>query len=136
MSCRYLLVLLHIFLFEELILRHTNIKELVLEEEKVVLKFKIEIDTKMDDGLLSEGYSREMMRRIQDLRKKAKLNKEDRIILGIKDNEEILKKFEKEIKERVGAEKIEISKKLKEDYEFKDSFKIKEKNFEIGLSRR
>ncbi|MBU2639749.1 MAG: isoleucine--tRNA ligase [Nanoarchaeota archaeon] len=122
-------------LFETLILRQTNIKELVLEEEKTSGKFKLEIETKMDKDLLAEGFSREMMRRVQDLRKKAKLSKEDEIDLVIVDHNNILKKFEKDIKEKVGAKEIEIGRSEKKKYEFEEEFKIRDKRFKIGLKK-
>jgi len=63
------------------------------------------------EELEAEGYAREIMRRVQGLRKKAGLTKEDRIVLFVKANEELvsmIKKHENSIKEKVGAEKIDI----------------------------
>ena len=122
--------------YEDLILKQTNIKELVLEEKKTVDRFELELDLKLDDELLAEGYSREMMRRIQNLRKTAKLNKDDRIELLIVDKDELLIKFEKEIKDKVGASKIEFAKSIKNNYKLKDKFKIREKHFEIALNKK
>ena len=123
-------------IYEDLILRQTNIKEMELEEKKVAGRFELKIETKMDEELLAEGYSREIMRRIQDLRKQAKLKKEDRIELAIKDSERVLDKFKKDIKAKVGAVKLEIGSSINGSYKFKDSFKIKEKHFEIALNKR
>lgn len=122
-------------LFEELILRQTNVKELVLEEEKIAGKFNLELDVKMDDKLLKEGYAREMMRKIQDLRKKNKLKKEDKIELCIVDSKDVLNKFEKEIKDKVGASKIEIGRSCKCKYKICEKIKIKDKHFEICFNK-
>tara|TARA_Y100000034_G_C6878769_1_gene402322 strand:- start:404 stop:1987 length:1584 start_codon:yes stop_codon:yes gene_type:complete len=123
-------------LFEDLILKQTNVKEMVLEEEKVADKFKLEIDVRMDDELLAEGYSREVMRRVQNLRKQAKLNKDDRINLAIKEENGVLDKFEKEIKEKVGAVDFELGRDVKGDYKFNEKFKVKGKTFYIYLNKR
>jgi len=76
------------------------------------------------------------MRRIQNLRKTAKLNKDDRIELLIVDKDGLLIKFEKEIKDKVGASKIEFAKSIKNNYKLKDKFKIREKHFEIALNKK
>ena len=70
------------------------------------------INKKLDEALEAEGYSREVMRRVQSLRKKAGLQKSDSISLFIKADEELiemLKKHEDAIKDKVGASKLKIS---------------------------
>ena len=44
---------------------------------------EVELDTKISPELEAEGYSREVSRKIQGLRKKSGLIKEDKIILNI-----------------------------------------------------
>ncbi len=123
----------------ELILKQTNLKEIkfnitekILEEEVNGVFFKfghIVLDTEMTKALEEEGYYREMMRRIQDLRKKHNLKREDKINLDIKFNFG-LKNFEKEIKERAGVKVLSFNgKKLKESI----SGKIKDKDFELSF---
>ncbi|RLE47207.1 isoleucine--tRNA ligase [Candidatus Woesearchaeota archaeon] len=69
------------------------------------------INTTTNDELLAEGYAREIMRRVQALRKKAGLEKQDRIRLYVQVDDELkemLKDWEEKIKEKVGAEAIKI----------------------------
>ncbi len=49
---------------------------------------KAALDLKLDDGLLAEGNARELVNKIQNLRKSAGLQVTDRIILGISKNAE------------------------------------------------
>jgi len=70
------------------------------------------LNKNMTSELEAEGYSREIMRRVQSLRKKGGLVKTDAIHLHIKVDESLagrLLKFEKSIKEKVGADLIHIS---------------------------
>ena len=70
------------------------------------------LNKEINEELEAEGYARELMRRIQELRKKAGLEKKDRISLFIKTDEEMkntLNNFHSAIKEKVGAETLKIS---------------------------
>ena len=110
---------------ESVIKKQANIKE-VLIKQKDLEGYEVEIDTNLTPELEKEGFTREVIRRIQALRKKAGLKREDKISLEIKSQVEL---DEKNIKEVVGAsslKKIESSK-------FSDKFKIKEKEFEIKI---
>ena len=110
---------------ESVIKKQANVKE-VLIKQKDTESYEIEIDTNLTPELEKEGFTREVIRRIQSLRKKAGLKKGDKINLEIKSQVEL---DEKNIKEAVGAsslKKIESSK-------FSDKFKIKEKDFEIKI---
>ena len=93
----------------------------------------------VDEELEAEGYARELTRRIQELRKKAGLQKKDRISLFIKTDEELksmLKKWETSIKEIVGASTLKVdylnpSKKHK----FTSKEKVRDKKFELFLDK-
>jgi isoleucyl-tRNA synthetase len=92
------------------------------------------LNKEMDEGLESEGYAREVMRRVQNQRKKAGLQKSDRVSLFIKGDEEfvqLLLKHKGSIKEKVGAEKIRISTENPKKHEFSGKEKVKGKEFEI-----
>ena len=70
------------------------------------------VDKKLTPELEAEGYSREVMRKVQALRKKSGLEKKDRIILFVKTDEDLidgLNKFSSLIKERVGADRLKIA---------------------------
>ncbi len=83
----------------------------------------------MDEQLEKEGFSRELIRRIQDLRKEKNLKKKDLINLSIKSDYNI-EDFKDYIKEKVGASIIEFK---DMNYENKDEFKVKGHDFKISF---
>jgi isoleucyl-tRNA synthetase len=50
-----------------------------LKKQVIENDFEIELNINLTSELEKEGYTREVLRRIQDLRKKSKLNKNDKI---------------------------------------------------------
>src|SRR3989338_6741302 len=93
----------------------------------------------IDEELEAEGYSRELMRRVQELRKKSGLQKKDRISLFIKTDEEMkntLNNFYSAIKDKVGAEILKISElKPSKKHDFTSKEKVKDKEFELFLEK-
>ena len=93
----------------------------------------------IDEELEAEGYAREITRRIQELRKKAGLQKKDRISLFIKTDEELkdmLNNFYSAIKEKVGAEILKISNlEPSKKHKFESKEKVKDKKFELFLEK-
>ena len=87
----------------------------------------------MTEELEEEGYFRELTRRIQELRKKAKLKKEDKIRLYVATKGDFLKKFKEELMEKVNAATIQIENKLEKKHKYYSKEKIKEEEFEIGF---
>jgi len=118
--------------FDEIIRRQTNVKEIEFKSGDL----NINLDITITPELEAEGFAREVTRRIQALRKKASLQKQDKIKLEIVDKENILKKFESEIKEKTGALSIKISKEAKEKYQFSSKDTIKGKEFEVHLNKK
>ena len=122
-------------------------KDHILVEREIPVKFKesefrhgiVYIDRDLTDDLEAEGFAREIMRRVQQLRKKNGLQKTDKIGLVIKVDEELSKALdihEKLIKAKTGAELIKISqleptKKL--DIHSKEQ--IREKDIEIWFKK-
>jgi len=94
----------------EMVIFERNVPELYKETE-----FKgglVYLNTERSEELEAEGYARELMRKVQSLRKDAGLEKTDRIVLHLQvpDNwKAALVKFESDIQEKVGAENIEIA---------------------------
>ena len=97
------------------------------------------LNREMTDELEAEGFSREIMRRVQALRKKAGLQKADGISLFIKTDEELkelLKEWNPVIKEKVGASQLRISEmEPSKKHEFVTKEKVKGKEFEIHFDR-
>ncbi|MBR9682994.1 hypothetical protein GOV03_00450, partial [Candidatus Woesearchaeota archaeon] len=82
----------------------------------------------------AEGYAREIMRCVQQMRKEAGLEKKDKIDLFVKVSKALLgvDKFKNDIKEKVGAAEIEVAVSNPKN-KFKNSSKKKVKNEEIGI---
>ncbi len=99
----------------------------------------IYLNKELTPELEAEGFSREVMRRVQALRKKSGLEKKDKIVLFIKTDEELvemLQKFEEQIKEKVGADKLKISQvDPSKKHKFKSKEKVKEKSFELFFDK-
>ncbi len=83
-----------------------------------------------------EGFAREIMRRIQNLRKKAGLQKKDRIDLFIKTDIKKLNEWEDKIIDRVGANTLIISETdPKVKFEVSSEEKIKNKTINIYFNK-
>ncbi|MBI4155568.1 isoleucine--tRNA ligase [Candidatus Woesearchaeota archaeon] len=124
---------------KELILKQTNIKEVdfeIIKEPKKEVEGAlfdygyITLDLKMDKELEQEGYSRELTRRIQALRKTAGLKKEDSIELFISFNID-LGKWVEQIKVKCGVKKLHLK---PINVKFKEEDEIRDKKFEIGFN--
>ncbi|MEW5896678.1 MAG: isoleucine--tRNA ligase [Nanoarchaeota archaeon] len=97
------------------------------------------LNLERSEELEAEGFAREIMRNIQEMRKKAGLQKSDRISVYIKSSGKMgpkLEKYKSDIKEKIGAEKIKISaipsvKKHQQSSEFK----VKNEEFTIWFDK-
>ncbi len=128
--------------FKAAIMKLTNIKELsfekpeskdsiVKEEHKSMV---VAVDKELDDKLRAEGLAREITRRIQNLRKKNRMKKEEKIRLCISIENNGIKEFLEEIRQKVGAETIELSE-ATEGYEIKSAENIKGTKAVIAFSK-
>jgi isoleucyl-tRNA synthetase len=83
------------------------------------------VETKMDAELLNEALFRELVRKVQNMRKKAGLKVGDRIVLTLGTDEKtskFLKKIKKELVKEVGARSVAVGKLVgdeKEELKFK-----------------
>ena len=102
----------------------------------LILRHKPE---QFDITLDAEGYAREVMRNIQQLRKKAGLEKLDSIVLLLKvskEMKEMLEPFKPEIEEKIGADKMEISiADSVRKHEHQAEFKVKWEKFSVWFSK-
>jgi len=96
--------------YESIIAEEVNVKKVVnlLEKSDQLVK----LDTNITEELKTEGLARELIRNIQDLRKKSGLQVEDRIVLGYRTDSEILEEVFKTmgevIKKEILANQISI----------------------------
>ncbi len=84
-----------------------NIKDVKFEEGQ---ELEVVLDTNITEDLKKEGNYRELIRAIQDIRKKNDLNPNDLITLVIKTNEEgkeLIEKFKESLQKLVSAKNIE-----------------------------
>ena len=117
-----------------LLKEHVNISE-ILPPDWVAADSRagrVYLHTKLTPELEAEGYSRELMRRIQSLRKKAGLVKEDEIELAISSPVK-LDKFSKEIAGKCGASSLSFEYK---PMEHSEEHKINGRLFRITLRKR
>jgi isoleucyl-tRNA synthetase len=107
-----------------------NVKKIEYAKEELSLpskeigKMKIYLDTKITGDLKTEALFRELIRKVQEVRRKQKLVVKDRIKLTIEGASE-LKGFEKHLKDEVGAKIIVFgpsTKMEKLDFEDKNIF--------------
>jgi isoleucyl-tRNA synthetase len=120
--------------FIEILKSQLNVKEIVIEEGE---ELKVELDHKITPELESEGYARELVRQIQDFRKKLGLNKKESIELHIASTDginEIIKDKIEFIKGRTNSKKVDFVTTLqKEKFKNIAEFNIKDKRGEIGV---
>ena len=119
----------------DLIKLQTNIKLIETKQENIEEQFFIELDTKLTPVLETEGFAREVTRKVQALRKKAGLQKQDRISLVIAAEHDI-SSFAEDIQQKVGAKDLKLleigDKDLRGEYTAEE--KIKGKAFHIALN--
>ncbi len=107
-----------------IILAQVNVKSIDVKKGS----FNVVLDTEQTPELELEGYSREVTRRVQDMRKKANLKKQDQIELFIVSPYDFTK-LRKEIQDKVGAKTLSFEKPRNPHHGL--SVKIKDKEFEI-----
>ena len=113
-------------------------KHLIIEEElpenMVSVDFskgKVYLNLDMDEELEAEGYSREVTRRIQQMRKKEGMKKQERVVVSIISDYN-LENYKESIMEKVGASSISFEDK---NYLLKEVFKVKGKEFSISMDK-
>ena len=86
----------------DLIKEELNVKEVVYDESQ---KEEIALDLELSTPLIYEGYARELMRQIQDMRKEVKYRLDDRIFAQWHSDDEglseAIRQFSDEIKKEV-----------------------------------
>lgn len=115
---------------QNMVLDELNVKEYVGHEE---MKELVELDLTLTDDLRLEGEMNEINRAIQDGRKKAGFNVEDRIVLGYQGKEKVFEKFGAEIGKKVLATEVENGDLA--DAEYRETVSIEGKEFIFSLKR-
>ncbi|MBI5306281.1 class I tRNA ligase family protein [Candidatus Wolfebacteria bacterium] len=107
-----------------------NVKKIIFDAKiNLPAGEEVELDTKITPELKAEGDLRELIRAIQDLRKKAGFNPQNKINLAIETDEageKFIKDFENEIKKGTNTETIKFEKSEGEEIKIDElKFKIK-----------
>ena len=127
----------------EILVRMCNCKECLIEKEKPEGEFSegefklgfVLVDKKLDEEILEECLIRELIRKVQSLRKDFGFHVKERIYLTLSSDEntnKILEKYLEDLKREVGASEVKVGE-LKG--EFKGKLEFKEKLVEIAFER-
>lgn len=76
--------------YEGIVLEELNVKKAEYDEQEI--EFTVDLDLTITDELRSEGLAREVIRHVQNARKEAGLQVDDRIMVSLSTNDEILTK--------------------------------------------
>ncbi|PIO00991.1 hypothetical protein COT60_02765, partial [Candidatus Pacearchaeota archaeon CG09_land_8_20_14_0_10_30_9] len=122
---------------KKVIIQELNVKKY---SEKLHEKdeLKVNINFNLNSKLKAEGFAREISRKVQALRKKMGLNKENFIELTLeidKNFQQILEKQKKLLKERTNSKKIEFVEKIINPRGEIEEFTIKERTGKIQIVR-
>jgi isoleucyl-tRNA synthetase len=95
---------------EELNVKNVTFKDLVVESERGY--DLVELDTNITGALKDEGNYRELVRALQDMRKKSGLTPSDIVTLEVEtnaDGKNLIEKFETDMKKTVLISKIQFN---------------------------
>jgi isoleucyl-tRNA synthetase len=112
-------------------LKELNVKNVVFDPS-IEESFAV-INTDITPELKLEGEMREVVRAIQEGRKRAKFNVEDRIVLGYVGKEEVFAKFETEIAHEVLA--TTVQKGALTDAEYQETVTLDDEEFTLSIKR-
>ena len=114
--------------FLKLIKEELNVKDVIFDDK---ISNEVELDKEISPKLKEEGDLRDLIRGLQDLRKKSGLSPSDKIVLRVqaeKQVREFMEKFSNEIKKSAGLEKLAFNAIVEDGQEIStDGFVIKAK---------
>lgn len=123
---------------KSIISEELNVKEVIFKKpRKAELGHKVLLDMKINDELRDEGIMREVIRNVQSARKKAGLEVNDRIELGLKSADELLTTVidNKHLSQRLLAETLAKTLNKLKTYEFTEQINIDGRDLEIGVTK-
>ena len=121
----------------DLIKEELNVKEVVFNDSQ---KEGVVLDTELTPPLIYEGYAREAMRQIQDMRKEAKYRLDDRVFgqwhSDDKDMSEAIQRWSDEIKKEVLLSEFRNGLDDNKTYDIEKEFEIvPQRNIWIGIKK-
>jgi isoleucyl-tRNA synthetase len=119
--------------FLDIIKEEVNVKEVVLEKGK---GSKIELDTEITEDLKQEGQAREIIRHIQEMRKEAGYEVDNRIIVCYNGQSEVFRKFGVLIAKETLADELKAEKLENADLEKEFKIKIEGEKVKIQIIKK
>ncbi|MFT7700350.1 MAG: isoleucyl-tRNA synthetase, partial [Candidatus Krumholzibacteriia bacterium] len=119
------------FTFEEVMVIEEGVAPFVASGNNGLI---VALDTTLTPELKEEGLCRELINKIQNLRKKSGLEVSDRIKLSIEGPEAVLTTVSR-FEERISGETLAVTVAAKGELAYKDSFEIEEQDITIALDR-
>ncbi|MFW6378691.1 MAG: isoleucine--tRNA ligase [Nanoarchaeota archaeon] len=116
---------------------HFNVEKIVPDPYRMApfSYGEVYLDTTLTPELEREGFSREVTRRVQQLRKKAGLEKDDEVKLAIEtvDLERVIKEFSHDIASKVGAKELHLNE--RKEFEHSKQETVKGNEFTVSLEK-
>ncbi len=119
----------------ELIKEEINVKKLIFDNK---IKTETELDTKITSELREEGIIKEIIRQIQEMRKKASLKPKDKISVqcfGTLELNKILKKNKNFFLTESTIQNFILKKESKKDFTINNEIKIVEQNLWLSIKK-
>jgi isoleucyl-tRNA synthetase len=119
----------------DLIKEELNVKKIVFDRR---IKDRVELDTKLTPELEKEGLMREIIRQIQEMRKKANLTPKDKIIvycLGTTDMIELLEKNKKTLLKETFSKKINFLDAKQNDFLCEKELSFNSSRIKLGIKK-
>ncbi len=123
---------------EKLLIEEVNVKKLFYKEVgkelawKEIDDVKVGLDIKISPALKAEGNMRDLIRQLQQARKEADFEIDNRIIL-YHEEQELFEKFASEIKLEVLIKDLLVVQKEPDNFDYKKEVKIDGSQFKIWL---
>lgn len=116
--------------YSEIIKEELNVKEVKTHDKKTVV-----LDTTITDNLRTEGIARELIRHIQNARKKAGLQVEDRIELKIESTDKNINLSIKNYQKEIVAETLTSNLNKRKDYNYNQQIELINSLVTIGITK-
>ncbi|MDP2741811.1 MAG: isoleucine--tRNA ligase [bacterium] len=119
----------------ELIKDETNIKKIIFDNK---IKKELELDTKITKELKEEGMVREIVRHIQDMRKKTGLKPTDEIsvfFFGDENLNKILESNKQQISKEIKIKDFYFSKELNTDFDLEKETMVDDKKILLSIKK-